>query len=820
MDFIEYQDFATVDATSSTTSDSLPTPVKRLNLSSIDGNDTVKFSKSEFKLPNLSSTKDSDETNVNATLYDKMAQYANLSIERMNNGVVDLGRESFDNNANELQIPASNLDATTAVLSKKLSKVLNDYNLNNYQSTLKLRKALDLLEKNKKNSSFNSEALVTSEYIGSLARKILRSDLENELLKEHITTLEEFRPIIRRIKRLATSIEKIKEETSYIIKDQDKIEGKAVNRAILQDVSDLQSQMKSLGLKKQLLTSVKEKFTLTQVEDDIITNGSINNEFFIVANKVLNIRENATYLLALPNSNAGQALISKVNELLTIINRKFFNFLTDFLYSFESNSVLSSNENKDEDLILFQKSLLYLSNDLEYFNEFIKKTTAMRSKLILDEFLSQFDLNKLSVSNGSKPIILSAHDPIRYIGDVLATIHSLIANEADFIKSLFKFQYQEFDNTPKSILTQNENEFFLEGLDIKVLNMVVSSLANSARIRIEQIVRFEENFKINFEVAQLLKLYQLMFIRKNIKDDSALITNLKNLQNISNDKLLDFFTKYIEQKIKTVNYQESGNDDLLPPDWLNEYLNYVVELFELYERNTKEEDSISLDVLNKIITEPCNKILLEQLQKVFPLAKKNESARLSLLTIEINCFDLIKSRLKPFVSAIFTKNEEDETHSKYQIYKAMDDKLNTFINDMTNLQTKILFEKTGLDMYNNLLNMIFPIKSVQDELDYDMYFSLNENQLMALENITKNITEKLNEYVPIALTDVQENLLFKLTSPSIADQICSSSFNELSIFYRIFRKVLAHLNPDNVDEINSNILNFSEEEFDTLIGIE
>ncbi|CAI6869844.1 ANM_collapsed_G0047460.mRNA.1.CDS.1 [Saccharomyces cerevisiae] len=46
------------------------------------------------------------------------------------------------------------------------------------------------------------------EYVGTLARRALRTDLESQLLKEHITVLEEFKPIIRRIKRLSSSVEK------------------------------------------------------------------------------------------------------------------------------------------------------------------------------------------------------------------------------------------------------------------------------------------------------------------------------------------------------------------------------------------------------------------------------------------------------------------------------------------------------------------------------------------------------------------------------------------------------------------------------------
>lgn len=79
--------------------------------------------------------------------------------------------------------------------------------------------------------------------------------------------------------------------------------------------------------------------------------------------------------------------------------------------------------------------------------------------------------------------------------------------------------------------------------------------------------------------------------------------------------------------------------------------------------------------------------------------------------------------------------------------------------------------------------------------------------------------DKLNYYLPQALTDVQGNLLFKLTSPMIADEICDECFKKLSLFYNIFRKLLIHLYPNKKDQV-FEILNFSTDEFDMLIGID
>ncbi|QHS75863.1 Golgi transport complex subunit COG6 [Saccharomyces paradoxus] len=838
MDFVvDYQTYAMADAATS----ELPEPEPRLNLTSDAQSQPAGKVGLQFKLPDLEHHAN-NHTNLaiendgagSKDLHKRMTHYAMSSIEKiqLSNPNKHLGQNSpndklpqqeaqnFTNyESNNLDLSklvstsnGSNKNTTNLVLSNKLSKILNNYTLINYQATIQLRKSLKILEENKERLSLDEQKLMNPDYVGTLARRALRTDLESQLLKEHITVLEEFKPIIRRIKRFSSSVEKIQKTSENLLSNEtDKV---PKNNVALQEINQYRLKADQLKLKKKILISIRDRFTLNQIEDDVITNGTIDKTFFDVVRKVIAIKDESSFLLTLPNLNAGNALIVGVNEILQKTNKKIFNYLIDFLYSFESSSNLLNDHGttEQENLTIFRKSLVFLSSDLELFNELLKRVTTLRSKSILDEFLSQFDMNSAT----SKPIILSAHDPIRYIGDVLASVHSIIANEADFVKSLFNFQDEDLKDTPLSILQQNGT--FLNGIDNKLLNDIIQSLSNSCRIRIEQIVRFEENPIINFEIVRLLKLYRVMFERKGIQDDSSIINNLQSLEDISKHRIIGYYEDYIKQTVPTETANSS--DDLLPPEWLSEYINKLVELFEIYEKTHAAEDEESEDNkllsyknLQTIVEQPIKGILMKQLLASFPLAKKNEKVKASLLTIEINCLDLIKSRLQPF-EGIFAQDDDSREITNW-VY----DKLNEFTKQMQTLQIKFLFENTGLDLYNNLVNMIFPVDSVKDELDYDMYLALRDNSLMELDTIRKNVHDKLNDYLPQALTDVQGNLLFKLTSPTIADEICDECFKKLSLFYNIFRKVLVHLHPNKKDQV-FEILNFSTDEFDMLVGID
>ena len=816
MDFLEYHALATLDAPTETREE-LPEPSSTLNLSSFS---TGNAEENAFKLPDLIGLGTKGKDNEKRNLYDRMAQYAAISMKKLNIDdskvpavpireqlvpqFTEPTRATLANSENFLS-KRKQTDATDAVLSKKLSKVFNDYSLSNYQSRSQLRKSLLSLEKNRGKLGIDEERLINPGYLGTLERKSLRSDLENALLKDHLTVLEEFRPIVRRIHRWSNSVDNIKHTGQQLLEEANDESSKEDN-SVTDQVSQLRRDVRSLELKRKLLVALKDQFTLSQLEEDTLINGNVDLQFFLIVEKALQVKERATYLLALPSSRAGDSLIAPINQTLQFVNTKVFNYLVGFLHNYESNSQLlgeRSFDSDDKNLLLFQKSLIYLSNDLEYFNEFLKRVTSVRSKSVLEDFLSPFDYNP----KDSKPIMLSAQDPLRYIGDVLATIHASIANEADFIKSLFRFQ---LDGT---ITLPVYNREYLQGLDEKLLNETVQSLANSCRIRIEQIANFEEDPVTNLEIARLLNLYQLMFERKGIKKNCTLMTNLRSLEFSANDKIPEFYVNMIKE-ISSSPLEVSN--DLLPPDWLSEYIGKIVDLFEVYQQGTPDESDrlINLAFLQKVVEDPIENVLLKRIQKAFPFAKKNEESKVSSLTMQINCFDLIKTRFQPFATTIFAQDDQVGI-----IFEKITTKLSSLVKQMLEFQQKLLFENTGLNLYYNLFNMIFPVSSVQDELDYDMYLSLCENPLMNLSNIKINVHEKLNAYIPQALTDVQENMLFKLASPTIAGSICDTCFATLSLFYMTFRKVLMHLYPDQSEKIAS-ILNFSEQEFNTLIGVD
>ncbi|SCU89809.1 LAFA_0E21066g1_1 [Lachancea sp. 'fantastica'] len=813
MDFLDYQAYGLEDA--STTDSLLPEPASRIKIQSKRSSTALV---NKFQLPDLKKAGQGGETCTSANLQDRMQKYASLSLDLLSASEIPqyTGTESPTPSKGTLprgnslkQLLNSREDAANdadLLLSKKLSRVLDNYS-SGPLSNIQLRKSFEILEENRERLNFKCDTIVRADYLGFLARKSLRSDLENELLRSHSTIIEEIQPIVRRVKRISEPVKSLQEVGNSILQHDSQ---KSANSTLdLKAISELRKGIEELNLKKQLLVVIRDKLTLTQIEEETLISAPVDNDLFEIVNKLMAIKKTASYLLSLENPTAGQTLLAQVNSKMERANKRIFNYLVNFFHDLHTTSKTFGERafaSDDNSLLTFQKSMVYLSNDLPLFNEVLKKIVKLRSQRVLNEFLSQFDFDS---SKDSRPIIMSAHDPVRYLGDVLANVHSLIVDEADFMASMFKFQEIDIQGTPKTLL--QENGEFLDGLGVKLLNESFKPSENSIRIRLEQIIRFEDNPLINFDICELLKLYKMMFIKYGIFPDSSLIQHLDSLTESAGNEIVNGILKmmdFSEQK-------PEGENGLLPPEWLTDYLNHLCKFFSKLEKGGSIGDSqsvVNASFIEKTVGHLVNGKMMDYHQVRFPLARRNRNEKISMLISETNCLDLVLTRITPYRNSIF------QALGCEDIYGSIETQLSQAVKNITSLETAELLEKMGLALYSNLYNMIFPVDSVEDELDYDMYFPARDNPVMDIETIRSNVHQKLNDSLPEISNDIQENLIFNIISPKIADRISLGCMENLSKFYEVFRKSLQQLYSDSQDDVTA-ILNFTEQEFNTLIGL-
>lgn len=761
MDFIDFDTF-TKDASGSD-NDVFPQPQPPLSLPIASNLDQFSKKLSNLVLPgNILNNDNTKPSNEISEVDNVMEKYAKMSIDLIKRETGDVQLEN-EEDSKESSVRTS--------LSTRLSRVLNDS-----LSDATIREIFsNLQERFDKESNGYVVDLIELGIVGSMSRKKFKGRIESELIRNQLNILKQYQPIVKQLKQIEVKLNKLNELS---VQTNDKINKNFdFSNKLNLEIKDLNDNKRLIGLKKNLLISFKEKFTLNEYEEFVLNSGDLNNEFFTALARAERINENCSILLSLDNPQLGLKIIAKSNQMINrSIDRivSYTNKTLGNMYSLSSKSRLAT----------LHQCFKYLQNKLNYFNSIVNTFSESRSKVLVDEFNRQvqgdFEVNgqgrSSSISSDSRPIYMSAHDPVRFVGDLLAYVHSVSVNESETITSIF------------TMGDDNDKEF--ENIIQDVTDKILQSLSRPIKARVEQIVSTETKLSTLVQIFNLVELYNIMFT-KQLGKAGNIVETVKQLIKVCQGRIFMIISNRLAT-IKNKNLTKLDlNLDLQPPEWIIEFYSDILPIVDQITTETilnlsPEENE---KFLNLIVNEPIQ-VFNEHVDhnKVF-------SEKKDVLIIKSNFLDLILSKTIP-VSLLSEKVLE---------VNEMIDKLT---EEITQLELNNMLGQCGLYDYFNIINMICPFSD--DFFEVSIYEPIKENKLYTKDSFVQ-VDEKVQEFFPSAMIEMQQSLL-KLNSPIVVNQIIDNSFMQFVKFYC------------KLDLINKEYLDFSftwsDMEIATLVGIE
>lgn len=761
MDFIDFDTF-TKDASGSD-NDVFPQPQPPLSLPIASNLDQFSKKLSNLVLPgNILNNDNTKPSNEISEVDNVMEKYAKMSIDLIKRETGDVQLEN-EEDSKESSVRTS--------LSTRLSRVLNDS-----LSDATIREIFsNLQERFDKESNGYVVDLIELGIVGSMSRKKFKGRIESELIRNQLNILKQYQPIVKQLKQIEVKLNKLNELS---VQTNDKINKNFdFSNKLNLEIKDLNDNKRLIGLKKNLLISFKEKFTLNEYEEFVLNSGDLNNEFFTTLARAERINENCSILLSLDNPQLGLKIIAKSNQMINrSIDRimSYTNKTLGNMYSLSSKSRLAT----------LHQCFKYLQNKLNYFNSIVNTFSESRSKVLVDEFNRQvqgdFEVNgqgrSSSISSDSRPIYMSAHDPVRFVGDLLAYVHSVSVNESETITSIF------------TMGDDNDKEF--ENIIQDVTDKILQSLSRPIKARVEQIVSTETKLSTLVQIFNLVELYNIMFT-KQLGKAGNIVETVKQLIKVCQGRIFMIISNRLAT-IKNKNLTKLDlNLDLQPPEWIIEFYSDILPIVDQITTGTilnlsPEENE---KFLNLIVNEPIQ-VFNEHVDhnKVF-------SEKKDVLIIKSNFLDLILSKTIP-VSLLSEKVLE---------VNEMIDKLT---EEITQLELNNMLGQCGLYDYFNIINMICPFSD--DFFEVSIYEPIKENKLYTKDSFVQ-VDEKVQEFFPSAMIEMQQSLL-KLNSPIVVNQIIDNSFMQFVKFYC------------KLDLINKEYLDFSftwsDMEIATLVGIE
>ncbi|CAF1462032.1 unnamed protein product, partial [Didymodactylos carnosus] len=307
--------------------------------------------------------------------------------------------------------PSSSQQQITPV-QRKLQKILD----------LKLESDKDLIESLKYLSTFFNENSVRT-------RRSLRSTIE----KRSLTLNDQFEECFRVVKEqlddlndTVTSMSSCCEDMTQRLKDV-----KAQTQELISKTTQIQNENQELSIKSKITERFIERFQLKPEELNALRatkDGYLHPDFFNVLKRVKAIHQDCKLLLRTNQQTIGLEIM----EQMALHQESAFERLYRWV---QSECRLLTNDVPDLSTLLSQ-AVEALKERQVLFKYVLDEYGLARRNAVVRGFIDA--LTRGGQGGTPRPIELSSHDPLRYVGDMVAWIHQVTASEKEYAEILLR----------------------------------------------------------------------------------------------------------------------------------------------------------------------------------------------------------------------------------------------------------------------------------------------------------------------------------------------------------------------------------------------
>ncbi|KAH7314891.1 hypothetical protein KP509_21G025900 [Ceratopteris richardii] len=177
-----------------------------------------------------------------------------------------------------------------------------------------------------------------------------------------------------------------------------------------------------------------------------------------------------------------------------------------------------------------------------------------------------------------RPIEVHAHDPLRYVGDMLGWLHQALASERELALALFSPDTVD----PTSRRFSGDLERTSSGkpeTDLSfVLDRIFEGVCRPFKVRVEQVLQSQPALLLAYKLSHLLDFYKHT-ISEFLGQEAALSITLRDVANAA-DKT--FFDLLKSRGDKLLRYTPPVAVDLSPPSAVAEGVSALLELLDTY----------------------------------------------------------------------------------------------------------------------------------------------------------------------------------------------------------------------------------------------
>lgn len=422
-------------------------------------------------------------------------------------------------------------------------------------------------------------------------RRNLRLDIQEELIQCNGEVVQDFGKVAEQLKRIGTAITSLNNSCAEMRKHITL--SNRESGPMLDEAKTMLDEKRRVESKQRLLNAFSAHFVISDSDLAILTSTAepVDDDFFRILTRVKRIHEDSQILLGSENQRLGLEILEQSSRHLNAAFQKLYRYLQREFKSLDLENPQISRDIRRALRVLAERPTLFQSC-LDIFAD-------ARERILSSNFYAALTGAPVDPDHPvlGKAIELSAHDPLRYISDMLAWAHSATVSEREALEVLF---ISEGDEIAKSIQAGIESEPWTRtstdaGDDAppvfdgrRALNELVdrdlSGVFRQLRQRGEQVVQSHEDATLSYKIANLTTFYTGIFANL-LGDDSALLEVLEPLAATALRSFRSTMRDHVANLQTDFSISPSGSD-LSPPDFLREALQTLQVLMKSYDTHS------------------------------------------------------------------------------------------------------------------------------------------------------------------------------------------------------------------------------------------
>ncbi|KAF5974475.1 oligomeric golgi complex subunit 6 [Fusarium bulbicola] len=593
-------------------------------------------------------------------------------------------------------------------------------------------------------------------------RRRVRLDLQKEVIDSNGEVVAEFGRVAEQLRRIKTTIDKL--NNGYEDMKSQVVEAHRQTLPALSEASSLLEQKRQVEVKQELLGAFKKHFVMSENEVAALTQTAepVDDRFFDALSKAKKISKDCEILLGFEKQTLGLELMEQTSKNINFGFQKLYKWIQREFKTLNLENPQMNSSIRRALRVLAEKPSLF-QNCLDFFSE-------ARERILSDSFyVALTGASPSGTEDPSvKPIDMLAHDPLRYVGDMLAWIHSATVSEREALEVLFVAEGEELARGFKSgrdaeiwRLIAEDDEAEADFNALKALNDLVdrdvSGAARVLRQRMEQVIQANEDTIPAYKLANLINFYRITF-QKTLGPNSNLVELIGGLE----IEALRQFRALVRDHIATLQGEfQHAPLDLGPPAFLQDSLKQLKAISKTYDSSLSTSEDRESEFEN---------VLLEAFEPFMSGCEnmaKNMNAQNGAIFL-INCISSAIACLEPF--------EFTQRRTKRLLEKS-DDAAKGLITS----QYQFLRKGSGLDA-------IFTKLEEDDDKNASL---LNEKELA-------QASQTLDDFLPSALMDAMDNLKH-LQDSKLARQITEEAAEQFCNDFEQLEEVITEEDDESID---------------------